>query len=92
MMSNTMIIRGDSNCNPRFGGIKIGPGIDFLPGTMIDTHFSQRGRMGRLLTAVAHYPQHIGLGIDENTALVVSEGQCEALGENSVTVVDAGSR
>ncbi|HEY0546501.1 MAG TPA: cyanophycinase [Pyrinomonadaceae bacterium] len=91
MMSNTMIIRGDSNCNPRFGGIEIGPGMDFLPGTMIDTHFSQRGRMGRLLTAVAHYPQDIGFGIDENTAIVVSEGRCEVLGENSVTVIDAGS-
>ncbi|HEY0323904.1 MAG TPA: cyanophycinase [Pyrinomonadaceae bacterium] len=91
MMSNSMIIRGDSNCNPRFGGMVIGPGMDFLPGTMIDTHFSQRGRMGRLLTAVAHYPQDIGLGIDENTALIVSDGQCEVLGENSVTVVDAGS-
>lgn len=90
MMSNSMIIRGDSNCNPRFGGMEIGPGMDFLPGTMIDTHFSQRGRMGRLLTAVAHYPQDVGFGIDENTALVVSGGRCEVLGENSVTVVDAG--
>ena len=90
MMSNSMIIRGDSNCNPRFGGMEIGPGMDFLPGTMIDTHFSQRGRIGRLLTAVAHYPQDIGLGIDENTALVVSDGRCEVFGENSVTVVDAG--
>jgi cyanophycinase len=91
MMSNSMIIRGDSNCNPRLGGTEIGPGMDFLPGTMIDTHFSQRGRMGRLLTAVAHYPQDIGFGIDENTALIVSDGQCEVFGENSVTVVDAGS-
>jgi cyanophycinase len=90
MMSNSMIISGDSNCNPRFGSMEIGPGMDFLPGAMIDTHFSQRGRIGRLLTAVAHYPQDIGLGIDENTALVVSDGQCEVLGENSVTVIDAG--
>lgn len=90
MMSNSMIIRGDANCNPRFGGIEIGPGMDFLPGTMIDTHFSQRGRMGRLLTAVAHYPQDIGFGIDENTALIVNDGQCEVIGENSVIVVDAG--
>jgi cyanophycinase len=90
MMSNSMIIRGDSNCNPRFGGMEIGPGMDFLPDTMIDTHFSQRGRIGRLLTAIAHYPQDLGFGIDENTALIVSRGQLEVLGENSVTVVDAG--
>jgi cyanophycinase len=91
MMSNSMIIRGHSNCNPRFGGMEIGPGMDFLPGTMIDTHFSQRGRIGRLLTAVAHYPQDIGVGIDENTALIVSDRQCEVVGENSVIIVDAGS-
>jgi cyanophycinase len=90
MMSNSMIIRGESNCTPRFGGLEIGPGMDFLPGTMIDTHFAQRGRFGRLLTAIAHYPQDIGFGIDENTALVVSDGQCEVIGENTVTVVDAG--
>lgn len=90
MMSNSMIIRGESNCSPRFGGMDIGPGMDFLRDTMIDTHFSQRGRFGRLLTAIAHYPQDIGFGIDENTALVVTGGQCEVIGENTVTVVDAG--
>jgi cyanophycinase len=90
MMSNSMIIRGESNCTPRFGGLEIGPGMDFLPGAMIDTHFSQRGRFGRLLTAVAHYPQDLGFGIDENTALVASDGKLEVIGENTVTVVDAG--
>ncbi|HEY0098288.1 MAG TPA: cyanophycinase, partial [Pyrinomonadaceae bacterium] len=90
MMSNTMIIRGDSNRNPRFGAIDIAPGMDFVPNTIIDTHFSQRGRLGRLLTAVAHYPQDLGLGIDENTALVVSGLQFEVIGENSVTVADGG--
>jgi cyanophycinase len=90
MMSNSMIIGGDSNCNPRSGVMEIGPGMDFLPDTMIDTHFSQRGRFGRLLTAVAHYPQDVGFGIDENTALVLSDHQLEVLGENSVTVIDAG--
>lgn len=90
MMSNSMIIRGESNCTPRFGGMEIGPGMDFLPDTMIDTHFSQRGRFGRLLTAIAHYPQDLGFGIDENTALVVSDGKLKVLGENTVTVIDAG--
>jgi cyanophycinase len=90
MMSHSMIIRGDSNCTPRLGGMEIGPGMDFLPDTMIDTHFSQRGRIGRLLTAIAHYPQDIGFGIDENTALVTSDGKLEVIGENTVTVIDAG--
>jgi cyanophycin synthetase len=90
MMSNTMIIRGESNRNPRFGAIDIAPGMDFVPNTIIDTHFSQRGRLGRLLTAVAHYPQDLGLGVDENTALVVTDLQFEVIGENSVTVADGG--
>jgi cyanophycinase len=64
--------------------------MNFLQDTMIDTHFSQRGRFGRLLTAIAHYPQDLGFGIDENTALVFSDHQLEVLGENSVTVIDAG--
>jgi cyanophycinase len=90
MMSNSMFIRGKSDDTPRFGGMEIGPGMDFLIGAVIDTHFSQRGRIGRLLTAVAHYPQDIGLGIDENTAMIVEGAEFEVIGEGAVTVVDAG--
>jgi cyanophycinase len=90
MMSNSMFIRGKSDETPRFGGMEIGPGMDFLTGAVIDTHFSQRGRIGRLLTAVAHYPQDIGLGIDENTAMIVKDTEFEVIGEGAVTVVDAG--
>jgi cyanophycinase len=90
MMSNSMFIRGKSDETPRFGGMEIGPGMDFLTGAVIDTHFSQRGRIGRLLTAVAHYPQDIGIGIDENTAMIVNDTEFEVIGEGAVTVVDAG--
>jgi cyanophycinase len=85
-----MFISGQSDTAPRFGCVEIGPGMDFIPGTLIDTHFSQRGRIGRLITAVAHYPQDIGLGIDENTALVLDGSTFEVLDEGVVTVVDAG--
>ena len=61
-----------------------------LTGAVIDTHFSQRGRIGRLLTAVAHYPQDLGLGIDENTAMIVEGTEFRVIGEGAVTVVDAG--
>lgn len=91
MMSNSMFISGTSDSNPRFGGMEIGPGMDFLVGAMIDTHFSQRGRIGRLLTAVAHYPQDIGFGIDENTAMIVEGKEFRVVGEGAVTVVDAGA-
>jgi cyanophycinase len=91
MMSNSMFISGASETNPRFGGMEIGPGMDFLVGAMIDTHFSQRGRIGRLLTAVAHYPQDLGFGIDENTAMIVEGREFRVMGEGAVTVVDAGA-
>ena len=91
MMGNSMFISGASDSNPRLGGMEIGPGMDFILGAMIDTHFSQRGRIGRLLTAVAHYPQDLGFGIDENTAMIVEGKELRVMGEGAVTVVDAGS-
>jgi cyanophycinase len=90
MMSNSMLLGGDSECNPRSGAVKIGPGMDFVVGAVIDTHFSQRGRHGRLITAVAHYPQDLGLGIDEDTAMVITGNEFEVIGSGAVTVVDAG--
>ena len=91
MMANSMIIGGSSEGNPRFGSVEMAPGMDFCTGVIIDTHFSQRGRHGRLLTAVAHYPQDIGLGVDEDTAMVVGDGKFEVIGAGAVTVVDAGT-
>lgn len=91
MMGNSMIISGDRDETPRFGRVEIGPGMDFLIGTIIDTHFSQRGRIGRLLTGVAHFPQDLGLGVDENTALVITNSHFDVIGEGAVTVVDAGA-
>ena len=91
MMSNSMIIGGEAESNPRMEGVELGPGMDLIVGVMIDTHFSQRGRFGRLLTAVAHYPQDLGLGLDENTAMVVHKDTFEVIGEGSVIVVDGSS-
>ncbi len=90
MMSNSMMLGGESETNPRFGSVEIGPGMDFLMGSLIDTHFSQRGRHGRLITATAHYPQDMGIGIDEDTALVVKGNEFEVIGSGAVTVIDAG--
>lgn len=90
MMSNSMMLGGDSETNPRFGCAEIGPGMDFIMGTLIDTHFSQRGRHGRLITATAHYPQDMGIGIDEDTAMVVDGDEFEVIGSGAVTIIDAG--
>ena len=91
MMSRSMLISGKPEESPRFGNVEIGPGLDFIPETIIDTHFSQRGRCGRLMTAVAHYPQDIGIGIDEDTAILVNNGsEFRVIGSGSVIIVDGG--
>ncbi|HEV2761523.1 MAG TPA: cyanophycinase [Pyrinomonadaceae bacterium] len=91
MMSNTMILGGDSETNPRVEGVQMAPGLDLLIGAIVDTHFSQRGRHGRLLTAVAHNPQDIGFGIDEDTAMLVDKTELRVVGAGAVTVFDAGA-
>lgn len=88
MMSNSMIKSGRSDTAPKVGGVEIAPGMDLLSSTIIDTHFSERGRHGRLLTAIAHYPQDLGIGIDERTAIVVKGNQFKVLGEGVVTIMD----
>jgi cyanophycinase len=90
MMSNSMFVRGSGEENPRLENLQLGPGVEFVLGGMIDTHFSQRGRHGRLISAVAQYPHDLGIGIDENTALVVKDDIFEVIGEGAVTVIDAG--
>lgn len=88
MMPDMMIVEGDSETNPRIEVVDMEPGMAFLPGVVIDQHFAQRGRIGRLLSAVAQQPVNLGFGIDENTALVVSDKKFEVIGEGAVTVVD----
>lgn len=88
MMSSSMIISGESDAPPKVGGVEIAPGMNMIDGTVIDSHFSQRGRHGRLLTAIAHYPQVLGLGIDEKTAIVFQNGEFKVVGEGVVTVFD----
>jgi len=67
----------------------IGPGLGLLCfGTLIDTHFAQRRRLHRLFVAIAGYPQLMGLGIDEDTGLVVRGSIGEVVGKGGVTFVD----
>jgi cyanophycinase len=88
MMSRSMMISGKPEASPRFGNVEIGPGLDFINSAIIDTHFSQRGRCGRLITAVAHFPQDIGIGIDEDTAILLNGSEFRVLGSGSVIIVD----
>lgn len=91
MMSSTMIVEGDGATNPRLGIVNMAPGMEFIDGVVIDQHFAQRGRLGRLLAAVAKYPHHLGLGIDEDTAIVVRGNELEVIGKGAVVIVDAGN-
>lgn len=88
MMPDVMIVEGDSETNPRVNVVEMGPGMGFLPGVVIDQHFLQRGRLGRLISALAQQPAVLGFGIDENTAILVNDDQFEVIGEGAVTVVD----
>jgi len=88
MMSDSMIVSGRNDIAPKAGCVEIAPGMNLFNGTIIDTHFSQRGRHGRLMTAIAHFPQLLGIGIDERTAICKSNGGFEVIGEGVVTIMD----
>lgn len=92
VMSETMIVEGDSDDAPKKCTIKMAPGMGFLEGAVVDQHFAQRGRLGRLLTALAQNPRVLGLGIDEDTAVCVRPDRTLAvIGSQTVTVVDGRS-
>ncbi|WP_333485128.1 cyanophycinase [Microcoleus sp. AT8-B5] len=92
MMPDVMIIEGDSETNPRVDVVAMGSGMGFLPGVVIDQHFAQRGRLGRLVSALLLQPAVLGFGIDENTAILVHGDELEVIGENSVTVIDSSEQ
>jgi cyanophycinase len=88
MMPDKMIVEGESETNPRMEVVSMDRGMGFLPNVIIDQHFAQRGRLGRLLSALAQEPASLGFGIDENTAIVVNGKQVEVIGAGAVTIVD----
>ena len=89
VMSETMIIEGNSNDPARKCTLKMAPGLGFMKEAIIDQHFAQRGRIGRLLCGVAENPHMLGIGIDEDTAIrVFPDAHFEIIGTNSVTVLD----
>jgi len=91
-MSSTMIVDGDSNSPARKCTLGMSPGLGFLGNVIIDQHFEQRGRLGRLLVGVAQNPSILGIGIDEDTAIKVrSNASFEVVGTNCVTVVDGST-
>ena len=90
-MSETMIARGAGSHSPAEGEVRFARGLGLLPDVVIDQHFAERGRMGRLMAAVAETPASLGLGIDENTAVIVEAGNFRVIGAGGVTVVEGGT-
>jgi cyanophycinase len=89
-MSETMLVGGTGEESHKVGSaLLMAPGLGFMTNVIIDQHFAERGRIGRLLGAVAQNPRILGIGIDENTAIVVKDGRFRVLGAGAVYVIDA---
>ncbi|HKJ18000.1 MAG TPA: cyanophycinase [Xanthomonadales bacterium] len=89
IMAEHMIAGGRGGPSPRESGVALAPGLGLTNRVIIDQHFSQRGRMGRLLSALSFNPFVCGLGIDENTAAFIGpDGDAEIVGRGTVTVID----
>jgi cyanophycinase len=91
-MSTSMIVRGESTSHPHKGAVKLSPGLGFLKNIIIDQHFTERGRISRLITSVSYNPYNLGIGVDENTAIILDgKGVLEVFGAGSVTIVDGST-
>lgn len=88
-MSRAMIVRGKSSPYPNTETIRLSPGLGILGDVIIDQHFTQRHRLSRLITAVSYNPANLGIGIDEDTAIVLHNGLLDVIGSGTVTVLDA---
>ena len=88
-MSSVLVGGGGSGSTVRRADVPLNPGLGLWRDTVVDTHFDQRGRVSRLLAVVAHNPQVLGIGIDENTAVEVELGErFTVIGEHAAMVFD----
>src|SRR3954469_5012174 len=86
VMSETMLIKGSSRETHRIGDLHMAPGMGLIRDAIIDQHFAERGRFGRLIGAVAHNPRVLGLGLDEDTAAMVEGDRFKVIGSGAVYV------
>ena len=93
VVTETMLVTGDSSASPKVeDAVRMAPGFGLLPGVIVDQHFAERGRIGRLIGAVAQNPRMLGVGIDEDTAVVCDGGRAfTVLGAGGVYVVDGSN-
>lgn len=90
IMSDKMIYDGYGHYSLIKGEMKTTEGCSFISKVYIDTHFAERGRFGRLAHAVAHDPDYIGIGLSEETGIIIKNGnQVEVFGPGVITIIDA---
>lgn len=87
-MANQMIAGGSASESFIKGAVKMYKGLSLIPQLIIDTHFIRRGRFGRVTEAVAQYPKLIGLGLAEDTGLIIKNNCFEVIGSGMVIVFD----
>jgi cyanophycinase len=87
-MGAAMVLGGEGP-DVSAAAVRTGPGLGLIPKVLIDMHFGERGRLPRLLSAVALDPDQLGVGIDEKTGILVEGSRFEVLGNGVTTVVDA---
>lgn len=91
-ISEHMIAFGDEGSSPLAGAVSLAPGLGLTNRFVIDQHFRQRDRLGRLLSALAYNPFAVGIGLDEDTAAFIGpDNTLEVEGSGGITVVDAGN-
>jgi cyanophycinase len=85
-----MIAFGDEGSTPVAGSVRLAPGLGLTNRFIIDQHFRQRDRLGRLLTALAYNPFAVGIGLDEDTAAFIGpDNMVQVEGSGGITVIDA---
>lgn len=88
IMGQTMLIGGRHEDTHKVAGCQMAPGLGLVENMVIDQHFAQRGRIGRLLGAVGLNPGVLGIGIDEDTAIIIEDTSFRVIGKNAVYIVD----
>ncbi|MEL6938834.1 MAG: cyanophycinase [Cyanobacteria bacterium J06598_1] len=92
IMGEDMIAGGSSGESPNQALVDLTSGIGFVPELLVDQHFHNRNRMARLLSAIAAYPNRLGVGIDEDTCIALgNDGVFQVLGKGTITIVDPGN-
>lgn len=90
VMGEFMIAGGGSGESPNRSLVDLADGLDIIPEILVDQHFHNRNRMARLMSAIAAYPEKLGIGIDEDTcAMFESDDMFQVIGKGTVTVIDA---